>query len=97
MAKPLVGWSKCNMDRALFYTTVAIGAVFRNCNGTFIGGFVKPNVLLSIPDLVKAFGVKEALSWLKDRRRHEVIIEIDYLWVVQATNSIEEDVSLLVL
>ena len=44
-------------------------------------------------DVVEALGVREALSWIKDRGQMKVIIETDCLRVVQAMRSRDVDFS----
>lgn len=81
------GVDKVQRDGALFDNSVAINAVFRDERGTFVGGFVKMNLHFSKPEIVEAFGIQEALSWLHERKRECVQVESDCLRVIQAINS----------
>ena len=67
--------------------------MFRNEQGRFIGGYVKVLGSFTRADVVEALGVREALSWIKDRGQTKVIIETDCLRVVQARRSRDVDFS----
>lgn len=81
-----MGWLKCNVDGALFENFAAISVVFKDEQGLFMGGFVKPNLYFSRPEIVEAFGIREALSWICDCTRECVHVESDCLRVIQAIN-----------
>ena len=58
-----------------------------------MGGYVKVLGSFTRADVVEALGVREALSWIKDRGQTKVIIETDCLRVVQAMRSRDVDFS----
>lgn len=82
-SKPPTGWTKCNVDGAIFENSSAIGAVFRDDHGRTTSAFVRPGLQVSRPEFVEALGVREVLSWIRDRGRSHIIIESG-LRVVQA-------------
>ncbi|KAM6557117.1 hypothetical protein CsatB_004136 [Cannabis sativa] len=86
---PAAGFLKVNTDGALFSASnsFGLGGLARDANGQFIEAFClhKPGCVQ--PSLVEAFGVKEALSWIKTKGWEHVILETDSLVVVQALQS----------
>lgn len=82
--RPQVGWSKCNVDRALFTDFAAISVVYRDATSRMTSAYVQPGLPFSRSEVVEALGVREALSWIHDRRRSYVVVETDCLQVVQA-------------
>ena len=58
--KPDYGWIKINVDGAVFPNKGAIGVVFRDHQGRFMGGFAKPFPHQTLPEVVEALGVREA-------------------------------------
>ncbi|RVW43273.1 hypothetical protein CK203_105923 [Vitis vinifera] len=81
--KPDYGWIKINVDGAVFPDKCTIGAVFRDHQGRFMGGFAKPFPHQTLPEVVEALGVREVLSWIHERSRSKIVVETDCLRVVQ--------------
>ncbi|XP_060959242.1 uncharacterized protein LOC115700001 [Cannabis sativa] len=87
---------KINVDATLFEdgARAGVGVVARDNKGLFIEGFTKVfNEALDLA-LVEAMGVREALSWLKEKMWQRVLIETDCLTVVQALCSHVKMISL---
>ncbi|WJZ86110.1 hypothetical protein VitviT2T_005601 [Vitis vinifera] len=82
--KPDYGWIKINVDEAVFLDEGAIGAVFQDHQGRFMGGFAKPFPHQTLSEVVEALGVREVLSWIHERSRSRIVVETDCLRVVQA-------------
>ncbi|RVW83501.1 hypothetical protein CK203_064945 [Vitis vinifera] len=82
--KPDYGWININVDGAVFLDKDAIGAVFRDHQGRFMGGFAKPFPHQTLLEVVEALGVREVLSWIHERSRSRIVVETDCLLVVQA-------------
>ena len=82
--KPDYGWIKINVDEAVFLDEGAIGAVFQDHQGRFMGGFAKPFPHQTLLEVVEALGVREVLSWIHERSRSRIVVETDCLRVVQA-------------
>ncbi|KAH9752805.1 putative non-LTR reverse transcriptase [Citrus sinensis] len=86
--KPSIGWVKCNVDAAIDNSRglISFGAVLRSAGGDFIAA--KSDILPGSFEAreAEAFGVKEALSWLKEFAFHFVILEMDSLQVFNALN-----------
>uniref|UniRef100_A0A2C9VS60 RNase H type-1 domain-containing protein n=1 Tax=Manihot esculenta TaxID=3983 RepID=A0A2C9VS60_MANES len=75
--KPDAGWTKANVDAAVFESKGAVGAVFRDDVGRFVGGYSKIFEGISDPTLLEMLAIRESLSWLKNRGRSKVIVESD--------------------
>ncbi|KAH9802749.1 reverse transcriptase domain-containing protein [Citrus sinensis] len=86
--KPSIRWVKCNVDAAIDNSRglISFGAVIRSAGGDFIAA--KSDIFPGSfePCVAEAFGVKEALSWLKEFAFHFVILEMDSLQVFNALN-----------
>ncbi|KAH9763510.1 reverse transcriptase domain-containing protein [Citrus sinensis] len=86
--KPSIGWVKCNVDAAIDNSRglISFGAVIHSAGGDFIAA--KSDILPGSFEAreAEAFGVKEALSWLKEFAFHFVILEMDSLQVFNALN-----------
>ncbi|XP_060959144.1 uncharacterized protein LOC133030423 [Cannabis sativa] len=77
---------KINVDAAIFNNgeKYGIGLVVRNGSGLLVEGCTRLFFGQVEPVLAEAIGVREALSWIKDRRWRDVYVETDCLNVVQA-------------
>ncbi|KAH9679251.1 rnase h domain-containing protein [Citrus sinensis] len=84
--RPHVGWVKCNVDAAVFSSQamVGLGCVVRNSEGIFLTAKCDRFLGSFGAREAEAFGVREALSWLKKLQFPRVIIEIDCLQVFKA-------------
>ncbi|XP_060959275.1 uncharacterized protein LOC133030519 [Cannabis sativa] len=84
--KPDVNMVKVNVDGAIFEAlhSFGFGFIARDCNGEIIeaGSFSKSGT--SSPEIVELIGIKEALSWIKDKSWDNILLETDCLLVVQA-------------
>ena len=87
--KPSIGWVKCNVDAAIDNSRglISFGAVIRSAGGDFIAA--KSDILPGNFEAreAEAFGVKEALSWLKKFAFCFVILEMDSLQVFNTLNN----------
>ncbi|KAK6147512.1 hypothetical protein DH2020_018424 [Rehmannia glutinosa] len=84
--KPKNGVLKCNVDGAIYHqeSKVGFGIVLRDSHGSFVAARRKITPGIADPSLVEAMGVREALSWIKERFHDKVIIlESDSLSVIQ--------------
>lgn len=85
--KPMAGWSKLNIDAAVFPDgTIGVGCVLRDEHGLFLGARNCRIVGAWSPREAEALGMKEALSWLTKRRGQGCIIETDSQVLVTACN-----------
>lgn len=84
--RPHVGWVQCNVDAAVFSSQamVSLGCVVRNSEGIFLAAKCDRFLGSFGAREAEAFGVREALSWLKKLQFPRVIIEIDCLQVFKA-------------
>ncbi|KAJ8749857.1 hypothetical protein K2173_013772 [Erythroxylum novogranatense] len=84
--KPPVGFIRINTDAAIFKElgTTSTGFVVRNSNGDCIA--VGSNIFSGVldPSTVEAMSIREALSWVKKKNLHSVIIESDSKLVIQS-------------
>lgn len=84
--KPEEGTLKLNVDASFRsdVETCTIGMLIRDHAGSFMEGrsisMVSPGNVLE----AEAMGIREALSWVKDRQDEKLIIESDSLLAVQA-------------
>lgn len=85
---PQNGILRINVDASFVKNSPActVGMVLRDHTGAFLAG---KNVSFTTPDIVfeaEALGVREALSWIKERRlqSHRIELEIDSLLVVHS-------------
>ncbi|XP_062102876.1 uncharacterized protein LOC133813856 [Humulus lupulus] len=86
---PADGMIKLNTDAALFEAsqTFSFSCVARDSTGALIEAFAKNDWGAVTPEAAEALGIKEALSWVKDKRWSRVEIESDCLVAVQAIRS----------
>lgn len=86
--KPPAGWVEINTDASCQLTSsmVGVGCVIRDETSNFLRA--RSNVVHGRfqPREAEAFGLKEALSWTKNWRRHKCIFECDAKIVVDAVN-----------
>ncbi|MBA0734163.1 hypothetical protein Gogos_018106 [Gossypium gossypioides] len=80
---PPTGYVKC---------VVGFAAIIRDCHGRVVKGLFRFEKGLFGPCLVEAFAICEALSWLKSIHMENVILESDYLMVVNALLPLSIDV-----
>ena len=73
--KPNAGWTKANVDAAVFESKGAVGAVFRDDEGRFVGGYSKIFEGIFDPTLLEMLAIRESLSWLKNHGRSKIIVE----------------------
>uniref|UniRef100_A0A803PL05 Reverse transcriptase domain-containing protein n=1 Tax=Cannabis sativa TaxID=3483 RepID=A0A803PL05_CANSA len=87
--KPGVNSIKVNVDGAIFATinSFGIGFIVRDCNEQIIEAGSKCNIGNVAPELAEICGIKEVLSWIKNKAWHDVILETDSLLAVQGINS----------
>uniref|UniRef100_A0A803NYV7 Uncharacterized protein n=1 Tax=Cannabis sativa TaxID=3483 RepID=A0A803NYV7_CANSA len=86
---PDAGFLKVNVDGAVFSASgsFGVGGLARDSNGQLIEAFCMHKAGCFQPSLVEAIGVKEALSWIKNKGWEHVTLETDSLVVVQALQS----------
>uniref|UniRef100_A0A803PEZ1 RNase H type-1 domain-containing protein n=1 Tax=Cannabis sativa TaxID=3483 RepID=A0A803PEZ1_CANSA len=86
---PELNWVKVNVDGATFASTQSygVGGIARGSDGRLIEAFCLHKDGCVQPSLVEAIGVKEALSWIKEKGWQRIILETDSLVVVQALES----------
>uniref|UniRef100_A0A803NPV8 Reverse transcriptase domain-containing protein n=1 Tax=Cannabis sativa TaxID=3483 RepID=A0A803NPV8_CANSA len=86
--KPVLTKFKINVDGALFESEnrFGIGCIIRNGEAKMVEAFSKSRVGRVSPEIAEVIGVKEALSWIKQKDLSDVEIETDSLVVVQAIN-----------
>ncbi|KAM6561917.1 hypothetical protein CsatB_021915 [Cannabis sativa] len=87
---------KVNVDASIFEGSHAYGygIVARNEHGFMIEGLSRLCHGIVRPELAEAIGVREALSWIKDKRWQQVVLETDCLVVVQAIRNPTHMISL---
>uniref|UniRef100_A0A803NIV3 RNase H type-1 domain-containing protein n=1 Tax=Cannabis sativa TaxID=3483 RepID=A0A803NIV3_CANSA len=87
--KPEINKIKVNVDGAIFHSNGShgIGAVARDSDGQLIEAFTALKCGVVQPAAVEAFGIKEALSWIKSKGWSNVIVETDSIVSVQALSS----------
>uniref|UniRef100_A0A803PQ00 Uncharacterized protein n=1 Tax=Cannabis sativa TaxID=3483 RepID=A0A803PQ00_CANSA len=77
---------KVNVDASLFGVdqSYGIGMVARDDHGFFLEGVTKKFSGVVRPEIAEAISFREALSWIKNQRWNQVVVETDCLIVVQA-------------
>ncbi|XP_074335978.1 uncharacterized protein LOC141673144 [Apium graveolens] len=84
--KPGAGWIKINTDVACYVGSnkISVGCVIRDDRGSFV--CARSNAIQGTfhPREAEAVGLKEALSWVKDWRRHRCVFECDSKVLVDA-------------
>ncbi|KAM6593181.1 hypothetical protein CsatA_000884 [Cannabis sativa] len=88
-SKPVTNTIKVNVDGAIFEAEgwYGTGLVARNCHGQLLEALSSSKPGHFEAAVVEAMGIKEALSWIKDKQWHDVQLETDCLVVVQAVHS----------
>uniref|UniRef100_A0A803NQC8 RNase H type-1 domain-containing protein n=1 Tax=Cannabis sativa TaxID=3483 RepID=A0A803NQC8_CANSA len=86
--KPVLTKFKINVDGALFDSEnrFGIGCIIRNGEAKMVEAFSKSKIGKVSPEIAEVIGMKEALSWIKQKDLSDVEIETDSLVVVQAIN-----------
>uniref|UniRef100_A0A803PG17 RNase H type-1 domain-containing protein n=1 Tax=Cannabis sativa TaxID=3483 RepID=A0A803PG17_CANSA len=80
-SKPEANKIKVNVDGAIFQSTgsYGVGIVARDSNGQLI----EASTILRVGNVqsttVEAFGIKEALSWIKGKQWSNVVVEARFL------------------
>ncbi|XP_060959571.1 uncharacterized protein LOC133030706 [Cannabis sativa] len=88
-SKPEANKIKVNVDGAIFQSmgSYGVGIVARDSNGQLI----EASTILRVGNVqsttVEAFGIKEALSWIKGKQWSNVVVETDSLVSVHALSS----------
>uniref|UniRef100_A0A803QSA0 RNase H type-1 domain-containing protein n=1 Tax=Cannabis sativa TaxID=3483 RepID=A0A803QSA0_CANSA len=84
--KPVPNTIKINVDGASFENegSYGFGIVARDSSGTLVGPVAVCKNGAFAAEVVEAIGVKEALSWLKDKSWDKVEMETDNMLTVQA-------------
>lgn len=92
--KPTQGWLKLNIDAAIdkHNHKMGLGWIMRGEEGHFMAAKCYPLHGNFSPKEAEAVAVREALSWLKNRRHDKVLVETDSLLVTNALLQ-EKDVS----
>lgn len=91
--KPNSGFVKCNVDASVFRDPagMSFGGIVRGTNGEFIAAIQDAFVGNFPPLIAEAVGLREVLSWIKERGFASVIIESDSKLLVDAIRSDGED------
>lgn len=71
--KPGKDWTKINVDAAVFDGEGACSVAIRDEMGRFTGSFVRKFQSLTDPTTLEVFATKEALTWIKEKRRANVM------------------------
>ncbi|XP_060962217.1 uncharacterized protein LOC115711062 [Cannabis sativa] len=89
-SKPEANKIKVNVDGAIFQSigSYGVGIVARNSNGHLIEATTTLRLGNVQSTTIEAFGIKEALSWIKDKDWSNVVVETDSLVSVQALSSL---------
>lgn len=76
---PQDGWTKFNVDAALFQHEgkTGIGVVQRDQHGSFVSVFLDTKLAIFTPLLAELLAIKEALEWCVVRGMDRVCIESD--------------------
>lgn len=85
--QPVEGWIKANVDASTNASIGGIGIMFQEYRDHFIGVFALPMVGQKCPEVLEVSGIKEFLTWLKERNQSKVIMESDYAVAVNAIKS----------
>uniref|UniRef100_A0ACD5Y4F7 Uncharacterized protein n=1 Tax=Avena sativa TaxID=4498 RepID=A0ACD5Y4F7_AVESA len=82
-----------NVDPALFADRrcMAMGAVLRDHNGSFILAASEPLVGFSTPELAEALALRRAMLIAREQRVHQVIFESDCLSLINRLKSSNQD------
>ncbi|KAH9726542.1 reverse transcriptase domain-containing protein [Citrus sinensis] len=83
---PHPGWLKCNVDAAIFSAQgkVSYGGVIRNSDGIFVTACCTCVLGSYGARDAEALGVREILSWIKQRQLSCVVVEMDCFQVFKA-------------
>lgn len=86
---PQQNWIKINTDAAIFQdsNSYSYAYVIRNHKGEFMEAETKCNQGNISPEMAETVGIREALSWIKNSRRKDVVLESDCLQIVQFIRS----------
>uniref|UniRef100_A0A803NRY9 RNase H type-1 domain-containing protein n=1 Tax=Cannabis sativa TaxID=3483 RepID=A0A803NRY9_CANSA len=87
--KPDTDTVKVNVDGAIFATSNSFGFGFitRGYDGRIIEAVSSRSVGNVSPEIAEAYGIKEALSWIKGKDWHRVLIETDCLVALQGIDN----------
>uniref|UniRef100_A0A803QE18 Reverse transcriptase n=1 Tax=Cannabis sativa TaxID=3483 RepID=A0A803QE18_CANSA len=87
--KPDMDTVKINVDGAIFVASNSFGFGFiaRDFEGRIIEAVSKNNGGNVSPEIAEAYGIKEALSWIKDKGWNKVLVETDCLVVLQGIDN----------
>ncbi|XP_074364152.1 uncharacterized protein LOC141704900 [Apium graveolens] len=87
--KDILKLVKVSVDAAIFEDReeIGFGIVARDSEGALIEAKAVVHTELTDPGLAEAMGVKEALSWIEQMKWPSVILQSDFLSVVQAIRS----------
>ncbi|XP_074356015.1 uncharacterized protein LOC141695687 [Apium graveolens] len=86
---PLDNSVKINVDAAIFEDPRHYNYAFltRDHNGSLVEAISKCSPGRVTPEFAEALGIREALSWTKMKRYHNMVVETDCLRVVQLIRS----------
>ncbi|KAM6561714.1 hypothetical protein CsatA_030953 [Cannabis sativa] len=87
--KPAATSIKINVDAAIFDSngTYSFVCVARDASGQLVEAITCCRAGVVQPEMAEAMGVREALSWIKKKAWHGVVVESDCLSVIQAIRS----------
>ncbi|KAM6574548.1 hypothetical protein CsatA_022875 [Cannabis sativa] len=87
-SKPVTDKIKVNVDGAIFEAEgwYGTGLVARNCHGHLLEARSCSKLGYLEAAVVEAIGIKEALSWIKDKQWRDVQLETDCLVAVQVVH-----------
>ncbi|XP_074337663.1 uncharacterized protein LOC141674859 [Apium graveolens] len=82
---PMHNRVKINTDATLFsdINRFSHAQVVRDHNGELVEAMSRCHQGTISPEAAEAMGIREALSWVKQKQKQDVVIETDYLVVVQ--------------
>lgn len=91
--KPRQGWLKINTDAAIFteLNNTGFGWVLRDHEGRMMAAPTHSIPGLVDPCAAEALGIREVLSWIKNRGLSKIVVESDALVVVNAINGSTPD------
>lgn len=94
---PMLNRDKVNVDAALFEEPHrhSYALIVRDHHGNLIEANSRCTSGRVSPELAEAIGIREALSWVKNRKEYEAIVETDCLQVVQLIRSSYSTISYL--
>ena len=86
---PPPGSIKINTDAAIVESASGhtFACVARDGTGSCLGAIARGRRGLVSPELAEILGIKEALSWIKEKGWHDVIVESDCLVAIQSIQS----------